>query len=91
MWKRNSTSPPLLLPKAAFTAAAAAAKGNPGTKNETREAKKETLALVGCGKMGLAMGVNFLKAGYPVLVSDKHNAKAVAKLVAEVRRHGREG
>lgn len=81
-WRRLAPSPPLV-PRAAFTAAAKA-KGS--TKSEAREHKKETLALVGCGKMGLAMGRNFLKAGYPLLVHDKHNAEAVAKLVAEVRR-----
>jgi hypothetical protein len=76
----------LVIPRAAFTAAAAAGKAKGSSKNEAREHKKETLGLVGCGKMGLAMGRNFLKAGYPLLVHDKHNAEAVAKLVAEVRR-----
>jgi Zn-dependent alcohol dehydrogenase len=76
----------LLIPRVAFTAAAAAGKAKGSIKNDSQERKKETLALVGCGKMGLAMGRNFLKAGYPLLVLDKHNAEAVAKLVAEVRR-----
>ena len=86
-WGRHASSfQPLLIPRAAFTEAAAAGKAKGSTKNEAQEHKKETLTLVGCGKMGLAMGRNFLKAGYPLLVHDKHNAEAVAKLVAEVRR-----
>jgi hypothetical protein len=85
-WGRHAfSSQPLLIPRAAFTAAAATGKTKGSTKNEAREHKKETLALMACGKMGLAMGRNFLKAGYPLLVHDKHNAEAIAKLVAEVR------
>jgi lactate dehydrogenase-like 2-hydroxyacid dehydrogenase len=87
-WGRHASSS---APKAAFTAAAAAGKGRDSTKSEAREHKKETLALVGCGKMGLAMGRNLLKAGYPLFVHDKHNAEAMAKLVAEVRRYMCEG
>lgn len=83
-WGRHASSPPLLISRAAFTAAAAG-KGKDSTKSEAQGHKKEALALAGCGKMGLAMGRNFLKAGYPLLVHDKHNAEAVAKLVAEVR------
>jgi len=74
----------LQISRAAITTAAAG-KGKGSTKSEAQGHKKEALALVGCGKMGLAMGRNFLRAGYPLLVHDKHNAEAVAKLVAEVR------
>lgn len=79
-WGRHAASFP---PKAAFTAATAAGKGRDSTKSEAREHKKEALALVGCGKMGMAMGRNLMRAGYPLFVHDKHNAEATAKLVAE--------
>lgn len=68
-----------------YSAATSAPMATTRTRLEVSKARKGTLALIGCGKMGFAMGINFLKAGYPLMVYDKYNNENTRRLEAEVR------